>query len=827
MAEENVKVIVRCRPMNKRELDLNCRAIVQMNGCEVKLTNPNDKNCPTKQFTFDSVYDMKSATENLYNDICYPLVESVLEGYNSTVFAYGQTGCGKSFTMEGSSTPSSTRGIIPRALEHIFEAISVASDVKFLALVSYLEIYNEQIRDLLMPSEKLNSSMSGLPLKEIPNEGVVVQGLSTHPVHNIQECENLLRIGSKNRIIGTTLMNQNSSRSHSIFTISVEQISKNNCISQNSLECKMDDQQHIKKGKLNLVDLAGSERQTKTGATGDRLKEATKINLSLSALGNVISALVDGKSKHIPYRDSKLTRLLQDSLGGNTRTLMIACISPADNNYDETLSTLRYANRAKNISNQPIVNEDPKDAMLRKYQEEIQKLKEMLQSSAPSINSIENKEVNNNDIEITRPVSEEYKLKLEMEKHKIISEYQDEMNRLKNEHESEKNEKEHLMQEMLDLKTQYENNLAKVNQEMKENEVKIVPKEEIMKRLQAIKASIIGGEKANDEKLKEKRKRKKLAAEKKLHALAQVLARVEQDEDRELLQDQYKDITQELNLKTEGLRKYRHKVKALEREIHDIQGEFETERTDYLETIRKHERTIKLLSQIIHKMVPLLKKDCNYSDIETIKSQAVWNEEVRKWKLPEVIFTRTTLPPAGRINTSQTAPGRLESDSDGESGHESNGQEIYMQDLNNLDNQSDSNTVEEILLKKLEKSEKENIAGNYFKPRRATQLLNNSNNADPAKAFNIWRDFAQKSRAHSSTTTDIGYLTTSPSGAIGSLNNSWNGFTHPPSKNSNLTNLWINGNGVSSPELRRPLRLDALPTIEKRHKNKLNTLDLI
>lgn len=163
-------------------------------------------------------------------------------------------------------------------------------------------------------------------------------------------------------------MNAESSRSHSIFTIQVEMMHTTG------------DDGHIRKGKLNLVDLAGSERQAKTGASGDRLKEANKINLSLSALGNVISALVDGKSKHIPYRDSKLTRLLQDSLGGNTKTMMVACLSPADNNYDETISTLRYANRAKNIKNKPKINEDPKDAMLREYQEEIEKLKSLLQN---------------------------------------------------------------------------------------------------------------------------------------------------------------------------------------------------------------------------------------------------------------------------------------------------------------------------------------------------------------------------------------------------------------------------------------------------------------
>jgi hypothetical protein len=192
--------------------------------------------------------------------------------------------------------------------------------------------------------------------------------ISLHPVHNTAACETLMIRGWNHRATGATLMNEDSSRSHSIFTINVEMMDT------------AGSNQHIRKGKLNLVDLAGSERQAKTMATGDRLKEATKINLSLSALGNVISALVDGKSKHIPYRDSKLTRLLQDSLGGNTKTMMVACLSPADNNYDETISTLRYANRAKNIKNKPKINEDPKDAMLREYQDEIQKLKSMLEN---------------------------------------------------------------------------------------------------------------------------------------------------------------------------------------------------------------------------------------------------------------------------------------------------------------------------------------------------------------------------------------------------------------------------------------------------------------
>ncbi|XP_003367843.1 kinesin-II subunit [Trichinella spiralis] len=347
---ECVKVVVRSRPLGQRELKIGCSVVVEMDPkrAQCSIRNPSDKMGTTKLFTFDGAYDMNATTENIYNDIVYPLVESVLEGYNGTVFAYGQTGSGKSFTMQGPHNWPCQRGVVPRAFEHIFEAIATTENVKFLVCASYLEIYIEDVRDLLGKDTKQK-----LEIKEHPEKGVYVAGLSMHPVHNINEVEQLLARGMRNRATAATLMNTDSSRSHSIFTLHLEMIEM------------AKDGQHIKMAKLHLVDLAGSERQSKTGATGERLKEATKINLSLSALGNVISALVDGKSTHVPYRDSKLTRLLQDSLGGNTKTIMIACISPADNNYDESLSTLRYANRAKNIRNKPRINEDAKDALLR------------------------------------------------------------------------------------------------------------------------------------------------------------------------------------------------------------------------------------------------------------------------------------------------------------------------------------------------------------------------------------------------------------------------------------------------------------------------------
>ncbi|CAH8545024.1 unnamed protein product [Dicrocoelium dendriticum] len=368
MASEAVKVVVRCRPLSDRELKLNCKNIVETFGDtgQCSLSQPADKKCLPKYFFFDGAFGTDSTTEQIYNDIGYPLIEGVTEGYNGTIFAYGQTGCGKSFTMQGVVEDCWQRGIIPRAFDHIFETISLSRDTKFLVHVSYLEIYNEDIRDLLGKDTKAR-----LELKEHPEKGVYVAGLSMHKVTSVQECQVLMGIGWKNRATGATLMNADSSRSHSIFTIYLEMVDRD----------PDSNTEKIRAGKLNLVDLAGSERQSKTGASGDRFKEAAKINLSLSALGNVISALVDAKVKHVPYRDSKLTRLLQDSLGGNTKTLMIACISPADSNYEETLSTLRYASRAKNIQNRPKINEDPKDAILRQYQEEIHRLRRLLEAN--------------------------------------------------------------------------------------------------------------------------------------------------------------------------------------------------------------------------------------------------------------------------------------------------------------------------------------------------------------------------------------------------------------------------------------------------------------
>ncbi|GBF89159.1 kinesin-II motor protein [Raphidocelis subcapitata] len=379
-ATECVKVVVRCRPLSEQERRDARAQIVEMDtrAGQVMLRNPKAEGGEApKMFTFDQVYDPEANQREIFDITARPILDAVMDGYNGTIFAYGQTGTGKSFTMEGRDEPQELRGIIPNAFNYIFDTIAQQSGSReFLVRASYLEIYNEDIRDLLSKAPEAR-----LELKESPERGVYVKDLMQFVVKGVPEISSVLQVGKKNRSVGATMMNQDSSRSHSIFSITIETTERTAppaAAGGAGAAAAAAPDGHIRVGKLNLVDLAGSERQSKTGATGDRLREGIKINLSLTALGNVISALVDGKAGHIPYRDSKLTRLLQDSLGGNTKTVMVANIGPADWNYDETLSTLRYANRAKNITNRPRINEDPKDAMLRQFQEEITRLKQQL-----------------------------------------------------------------------------------------------------------------------------------------------------------------------------------------------------------------------------------------------------------------------------------------------------------------------------------------------------------------------------------------------------------------------------------------------------------------
>ncbi|GMF24755.1 unnamed protein product [Phytophthora fragariaefolia] len=392
----NVKVAVRCRPMSSRETQMGARAVVQVvDGTTVVIYPSADAEAPAsasaaaadtadaasekKRYTFDFAYYTESTQAQVYGDIAKPLVDQALQGYNGTIFAYGQTGSGKTHTMMGSGDD---HGIVPLMNADIFDRIN-ASDaenaklddegaIKYLVTVSFLEIYNEVIKDLLNPSDKV------LKIREHPDMGIYVEQLAELVVRDPADVTRLLEQGNKVRQVAATQMNERSSRSHSCFTIKIS--------SKRSQVLAGVRKETCMNAKINLVDLAGSERASKTGATGDRLKEGAAINKSLSALGNVINMLASsdkarkagGKAAHIPYRDSKLTRLLQESLGGNSLTVMIAAISPADYNYEESLSTLVYANRAKSIKNATKKNEDINEKIIRELREEIEKLRQMV-----------------------------------------------------------------------------------------------------------------------------------------------------------------------------------------------------------------------------------------------------------------------------------------------------------------------------------------------------------------------------------------------------------------------------------------------------------------
>ncbi|XP_024605634.1 kinesin-like protein KIF17 isoform X1 [Neophocaena asiaeorientalis asiaeorientalis] len=867
--------------------------------------------------------------------------------------------------MQGLPDPPCQRGIIPRAFEHIFESVQCAENTKFLVRASYLEIYNEDVRDLLGTDTKQK-----LELKEHSEKGVYVKGLSMHTVHSVAQCERVMETGWKNRSVGYTLMNKDSSRSHSIFTISIEIYA----VDERGKD-------HLRAGKLNLVDLAGSERQSKTGATGERLKEATKINLSLSALGNVISALVDGRCKHIPYRDSKLTRLLQDSLGGNTKTLMVACLSPADNNYDETLSTLRYANRAKNIRNKPRINEDPKDALLREYQEEIKKLRAILaqQMSPSTLSALLNNQVPPNPVQIEEKLLPPSVMQhdTEAEKQLIREEYEERLARLRADYEAEQESRARLEEDITAMRNSYdvklstlEENLRKETEavlkaevlykaevmsraefassseysptfqykmavkpeiysmpdtlpsegvfktevssrfeelpevEASKSEVSLgsdesstleehfistafpgprepsslevpvpeveapsghfldedvsreateplweeepflqgeephlralellpglhkplaveaklarlsstgagldvpqadvpevttqhpsrtdllepgdlrseaeaaddllprtevdlgpgvteevvlaaepsvgaegeaqvaleaphqsllakttarrdsmevavltddllptVDQQEVLARLQLLEQQVVGGEQAKNKDLKEKHRRRKRYADERKKQLVAALQNSDEDSGDWVLLNVYDSIQEEVRAKSKLLEKMQRKLRAAEVEIKDLQSEFELEKIDYLATIRRQERDFMLFQQLLEQVQPLIRRDCNYSNLEKIRRESCWDEDNGFWKIPQPIIIKTSLPVAVSTGLQNRSARKNSTADNGEPG-----------------------TDEDRYRLMLSRSDSENIASNYFRPKRATQILS----ADPMKSL--------------------------------------------------------------------------------------------
>jgi len=379
MPDENVKVAVRVRPFNSREKARNSKCCIEMDGPNTIIKDPAGEK-EDKKFTFDHSYwshdnfmedenqmlqptsDKYDGQQKVFDDVGQGVLKNAYDGFNTSLFAYGQTGAGKSFSMVGYGN---NKGIVPLAFDALFKKIDgdPNKETKHQVTFSMLEIYMEAVADLLV---KGSGPKGGLKVRQNPKLGkFFVQGLSKVPVSTYKEIDARMEEGTSNRTVAATQMNATSSRAHTVVTLEYQQIITGE-----------DGKKTTRTSEINLVDLAGSERANSTGATGDRLKEGAQINKSLSALGNVISALAAGKTA--PFRESKLTMLLKNALGGNSKTIMIAALSPADINYDETLGTLRYADRAKQIKNKAAVNESPTDKLIRELREENAKMKAML-----------------------------------------------------------------------------------------------------------------------------------------------------------------------------------------------------------------------------------------------------------------------------------------------------------------------------------------------------------------------------------------------------------------------------------------------------------------
>ncbi|KAF2358787.1 Kinesin motor domain [Trinorchestia longiramus] len=708
---ENVKVVVRCRPMNVTETaDGNtrvvevdvARGVVEVRSSKALATDP------PKMFTFDAVYDWNSKQEELYDETFRPLIDSVLMGFNGTIFAYGQTGTGKTYTMEGITDIPEERGVIPNSFNHIFSHIARSSNQQFLIRASYLEIYQEEIRDLLVKEHKKKF----LELKERPDTGVYVKDLQQFVCKSITEIQHVMQVGNQNRAVGATNMNQHSSRSHAIFIVTVE-----------SSELGSDGAQHIRAGKLNLVDLAGSERQAKTGSSnlweevdvsdqrtpsdfllshrreknksqcfeipnvqpkasfnvqpkasfinvqpkasfinvqpkassnvqpkasfnvqpkasfnvepkasfvvqGERLKEATKINLSLSALGNVISALVDGKSSHIPYRDSKLTRLLQDSLGGNSKTIMVANIGPSSFNCDETLTTLRYASRAKNIHNKPKINQDPKDAILREYQDDIARLKNQLSHKLGK----------------KRKKKKQPKAEAKEDQQAEASEEDEDADDLTLQKQQLEEERQHILNDKHLIEEEKQRLLLEVSGKEDELSQRVAEQQQLQAQVAILESRLLCGGKniidhTNEQQRELELQREQLAEQKRRER--EMLQRLEKEEESTgEIASTFSSLQHEVEAKTQKLKKMFTRLQSVKQEIVDLQEEFSNDRTDMQQTQEDLTKELKLKMLIIENFIPPEEK-------EKIINRAYFDEDEDCWKLRDLMHGGNGGPGSG------------------------------------------------------------------------------------------------------------------------------------------------------------------------------------
>lgn len=574
---EMVQVVVRCRPMSVKEKSQGFTNVVKM--CFPNVVEIYDYKCAARnscrRFMFDTVYDWSSKEEDLYNRSVRPLVNSVMCGFNATVFAYGQSSAGKTYTMEGDGHAI---GVVSAACDHIFEHISKSFNTQYLVRISFLEIYQDEIRDLLC----VNKNCCKYELRESSSSGVYVKNLQSFVCKSVKELKRVISIGRENRAVARTNMNDRSSRSHAVIMLTLE---------MSEIEGPL--RKNLRIGKLNFVDLAGSERQNKTHTSGSRLIEASKINLSLSALGNVVSALTDDKGKFIPYRDSKLTRLLKDSLGGNSMTLMIANISPASCNYNESVNTLRYASRARLIQNKPHINVDPVDALLEKYQDEISNLRAQLAARQALRSGQRSKSVG-----VVSHCTPSQPKKLASETNLLSS----------------------------------KSSLG--NQEIVSN---------LVKKIELLESKLITGSTTFLEHTDNQKRVLDAIAVEIAEAKQRESEMIElfdlQEESAEEFRDSYLNLQQEVREKFKKLEKMYYKLLSVKEQIRDAREEFNSDRRD-LETIQSDLfKEIKLRLTIAENFIP---RDAR----KTIQSALYFNEESESWLvMPACYNTRTLARP--------------------------------------------------------------------------------------------------------------------------------------------------------------------------------------
>jgi len=601
---ESVKVVVRCRPLGSKEMEeqRECIVNVDMNQDSIAICNPSNIK-EIKSFTFDHTYDYRATQELIFSQTALPILESIMEGYNGTIFAYGQTGTGKTYTMEGNDNETD-KGIIPRSIDWIFDNIKNYPAQQFLVRVSFVEIYNEEVRDLLskVKRQKLN-------VRE-KDKVFYVENVTVIQAENSRMTLDIMKAGRVNRATGATKMNPGSSRSHSIFSITVESSTLDEA-----------GEAHYKVGKLNLVDLAGSERQSKTESTGERFIEATKINLSLTCLGSVINKLVSGKQQYIPYRDSKLTMLLQDSLGGNTKTVMIANVGPADYNYDETLNTLWYASRAKKIKNKPRINEDPKDALLRQYQEEIELMKKKLMSMGKgdlvmqiSGSSKGGKNIVNEEKQIQKALEE-----MENERRQFKKQSEDAINKIKEQKDKTEKEKAKL--------------IAEIEKKNEENNIKRKEGEELIAKYKKIKSQMIKGDdtqkKVKEQEIQIKRQREELEIKKREE---QRLKEIQEEKEKNTfdLKKKYDNKKQNIDDLNDKIGRVQAQLETKKRENKENEEKYNDEEDQFRNLILTQERELKRLEYVINKFIPPEEKERIEKCLEFSEKEGIYKINGKK-----------------------------------------------------------------------------------------------------------------------------------------------------------------------------------------------------